>query len=151
MASVHVARRQMVRTMLNQTTSNSHSHSIQESGTTRLKTTSSTLSPSTRKSDRSLASLSSTQVAESEFRTQLEATAVSATESVDKTFACTRADALSIVRTSQCAIHTALHLSQSRHIALAQGERNLCCEFLSTHHHFVFHELFFCAFAAGHT
>ena len=53
-----VARRQMVRTMVNETTSNSRSqrsrNSIQEIGATRLKTTSLTLSPSTSKSDCSL-------------------------------------------------------------------------------------------------
>ena len=83
----------MVRAMVNQTTSNSHSHSIQETGTARLKTTSSTLSPSTRKSDRSLVSFFPTEVAESEFRSQPVATAVSSAESVDKTFVSTSADA----------------------------------------------------------
>ena len=58
MASAQLAGRQIVRTMVSETTSNSRFRrsrtSIQETGASRLKTTSSTLSPSTRKSDRSL-------------------------------------------------------------------------------------------------
>ena len=57
MAPAQLAGRQVVRTMVSETTSNSRFRrsqtSIQETGSSRLKTTSSTLSPSTRKSDRS--------------------------------------------------------------------------------------------------
>ena len=98
MAPAQLAGRQMVRTTVNETTSNSRFRrsrtSIQETGASRLKTTSSTLSPSTRNYDRNLGLIRffSTEIAESEFRTQSVATAVSAT-SVDTTPTCTRAHA----------------------------------------------------------
>ena len=82
----------MVRTMVSDTTSNSRFQrcrtSIQATGATRLKTTSSTLSPITRKSDRMprlVLIRFFSEVAESEFRTQLVATAVSATGNVNTT------------------------------------------------------------------
>ena len=88
----------MVTAMVSETTSNSRFHSsrtsIQETGACRVKTTSSTLSPSTRKSDRSLVPIIFlTEVAESEIRTQPVATAVSATGCVDTTLSCSREDA----------------------------------------------------------
>ena len=75
MALAHVARRQMVRTMVNETTSNSRfqrsRNRIQETGATRLKTTSSTLSPSTGMSDCNIVLFFFSEVAESEFRTDV--------------------------------------------------------------------------------
>ena len=66
-----------------------------------------------------------TEVAESEFRTQPIATAVSATGGVGTTPTCTRADAHFFVRTPQCTIHTTLHFSNVWHTALPQGEKEL--------------------------
>ena len=142
LAPAQLAGRQMVRTMVSETTSNSRFRrsrtSIQETGASRLKTTSSTLSPSTRKSDRGLVPLRFflTEVAESEFRTQPVATAVSETGCVDTTPTCTRADAHNFSR-AHITVHNSQHFSKCGHTALPQGERNLCCAFLRTHFHLV--------------
>ena len=135
----------MVRPMVSETISNSRFRrnrtSSQETGASRLKTTSSTLSPSTRKSDRSLVLIRffSAEVAESEFRTQPVATVVSATGGVDTTPLCTRADAHFFSFAQRSAQFTALF--QCGHTALAQGKRNLCCAFFCTHFHLVCHVL----------
>ena len=93
------------------------------------------------------------EVAESEFRTQPVATAVSATESVDTTPTCTRADA------HFSRAHITVHYSYSTalfqcgHTALAKGKRNLCCALLFDHFHLVCHVFVkrsFCPFPSGH-
>ena len=134
--------------MVSETTSNSPFQSsrtsIQETGASRLKTT--TLSPSTRKSDRSLV-LFFTEVAESVFRTQPAATAVSATGGVGTTPTCTRADA------HFSRAHNTVHNSLIDPHALAQGKRNLCSAFVCTRFHLVCHVLFersFCPSPSGH-
>ena len=124
MAPTQVARWQMLRTMVSEPTSNSLSqrsrNSIQETGATRPKTTSSTLSPSTGKSDCSLVPIFfSTEVAESEFRTQPVATVVSATGGVRTTPTCTRADAhFSRAHITVHNPHIDLHFFQCCHIGI---------------------------------
>ena len=139
MAPAQMARRQMVRTVVIETTSNSRSqrsrNSIQETGATRLKTTSSTLSPSTSKSDCSIVSIFLDRSCRSEFRTQPVASAVSATESVDTIPTCMRADA------HFSCTHNTVHISHiDTHFfnaVTAQVVRNLCRAFLKNHFHLV--------------
>ena len=78
---------------------------------------------------------------------------MSATESVDTTPTCTRADAhFSRAHiTVHCSYSTALF--QCGHTALAKGKRNLCCALLFDHFHLVCHVLVkrsFCPFPSGH-
>ena len=51
-----------------------------------------------------------TEAAESEFRAQPAATAVSASGGVDTTLTCTRADVHFLVRTLQCTVHTLIRI-----------------------------------------
>ena len=150
----------MVRAMVSETTSNSRFQrsrmSIQETGAGRLKTTSSTLSPSTKKSDRMcrlFPIICFTEVAESELRTQPGATAVSATGGVNTKPTCTRADA------HFSRAHLTVHSSYStapfpmwEHRIGSRYKKNLCRAFLCAHFHLVCHvnvERSVCPFPSG--
>ena len=113
--------------------------SIQETGANRLRTTSSTLSPSTdcslinRKSDCSFFLPFPAQVAESEFRTRPVTTAVGATGwCKHHTYLYAQTHNF-LVRTSQCTIHAALHFSNVGTPHWLKVKRNLCRAFLCTH------------------
>ena len=154
------------RTINDQTISNSRFQksrtSIQESGAGRLKTTSSTLSPSTGTSDSSLVLMFFAEVAESEFRTQRVATVVSATESCrhhtylyarERVFFLALTHIIFLARTAQWHNSYSIAFFQCWHIALTQDEKNLRYAFLCTHFHLVCQVLVersLCPFASGH-
>ena len=99
--------------------------SIQEIGASRVKTTRSTLSPSTRKYDRSPVPI---------ILFSTVTIAVSGTGRVDSTLTCTRADAHSSRAHFSAQLTSLFHCG---HTALAQGERKLCCAFPCAHVHLV--------------
>ena len=85
----------------------------------------------------------STEVAESEFRTQPEATAASASKSVDTTPSCTRVDAhFSRAHITVHNSHIDPHFSNVVTSKLAHGKRNQCRAFLQHHSHLVVMSLF---------
>ena len=123
MAPAQVARRQMVGTMVK--CDNIGLTFPNGSRKQHAETTSSSLSPSTSKSD------CSTEVAESQFRTQPVATAVSATGVVDTTPTCTRAGAhFSGAHITVHNSHVDPHFSNVVTSTLAQGKRIQCRAFL---------------------
>ena len=127
LVDAQVARRQMVRTTVNETTSNSRCkrsrNSTLETGATRFKTTSSTLSPSTGKSDCSLFLFSLQKLLNLSFHSA-SSNSRECDGRVNITPTCTHTDA------HFSRAHTTVHNS---HV----GKKNLCRAFLCTHFHLV--------------
>ena len=156
-SSSDMAPAQLVRSMVNETTSNSRFQrsrtSIQETGGSRLK------KKKTQRCHHQPEGLTAdlfefdflTEVAESEFRTQPVATGVSATEG--QTHLPVRA--LTHIFLARTSVHSSysMALFQCGHTAVAQGKRNQCYAFLCAHFHLVCHVLVersLCPFLSGH-